>query len=91
MTVTFTPATLTFTPAEFAGLKGEFKLLWMSDVEAHYEVEHCGAELFASKGAAERDHPVIRESTEEAVPVLVFVPLGATEAKVLESAKALLP
>ena len=81
----------TFVPAELAGLKGEFKLLWMSDVEAHYEVEHLGAELFPSKEAAEKNHPVIKNCSEEAIPVLVFVPYSATESEVVSAAQDLNP
>ena len=54
-------------------MMGEWKLLWATDVGAHYEAEHMGMEVFASKKDAE-NHPLVKECHEKAIPIIVFVP-----------------
>ena len=67
-------------------MKGEFKLLWATDVGAHFEAEHVGLEVFPSKAACEASDLVV-ECGERAVPVVFFVPFEDEET-VLAAAKA---
>ena len=68
-------------------MKGEFKLLWATDVGAHFEAEHMGMEVFASKKDAEASE-LVSECQEKPVPIIVFVPFE-DEKTVLETAKVL--
>ena len=68
-------------------MNGEYKLLWATDVGAHFEAEHMGMEVFASKSDA-MNHPLVNECGERPVPIIVFVPFE-DEDTVLSAAKAL--
>ena len=59
-------------------MKGEFKLLWATDVGAHFEAEHMGMEVFPSKSDAENSE-LVKECGEKAIPIIVFVPFESEE------------
>ena len=63
-------------------MQGEYKLLWATDVSAHYECEDIGMDVFASKADCEAT-ALVKEGGEKAIPIIVFVPL-LEENKVLE-------
>ena len=63
-------------------MQGEYKLLWATDVSAHYEAEEIGMEVFASKSDCEASD-LVREGGEKAIPIIVFVP-ALDENKVLD-------
>ena len=68
-------------------MKGEFKLLWATDVGAQLEAEHMGMDVFASKADALASDLVV-ECGEHPIPIIVFVPSMA-EADVVAAAGAL--
>ena len=69
-------------------MNGEYKLLWATDVGAQLEAEFIGMEVFASKADASASE-LVSECGEIPVPIIVFVPRGATEEEVLAAAKGL--
>ena len=54
-------------------MRGEYMLLWATDVGAHYEAPHVGMEVFPSEAAALASDLVV-ECGERPVPIIVFVP-----------------